>query len=534
MDVGAKKSQSQDSSAQPETRGVEFALDEKQLDEKQATRPRSRENPLQHYSGSNTMILQARRSQPEVLVAYDDAKLAALWEKVRSGGNEACSPPPGSLTASGEMPPSMRRVIDGTCEFKCTGNDERVREKEIHRLLASDEDDVAVEIITGGGCTHKFSLPPTATVLVLKQCVECVAGFKSVLVKLYVHDDSREDALENGETLGSLRRGKGLAVLITLVVHAPNAEVVAGLAVEADLVLGDGTKGDSDGLMNEPYGVAFMPAHLDWFVTTEYGSTRVKISNIRTGALICKFGERGSSGERQFYSPWGVAVTSSSFVIVVDWGNHRMKVLRLVVAADGSNAHLEFVRHIGNGRGSGEGQLRYPSGVAVLPVEGEGQETVLVADCNNHRVSQFKLDGTFICIFAGTGTQGSGDGEFDIPRGITVLGSSGEVAVADYNNHRVQIFDREGNYTRQFGSEGQEADGHLRYPGAIASDVHGNLLVLDNTSRLQVFSAEGKHLCTRSDLGVRENSPKGIAWSDVGELAIANGSRNKLVLWQNE
>jgi hypothetical protein len=70
----------------------------------------------------------------------------------------------------------------------------------------------------------------------------------------------------------------------------------------------------------------------------------------------------------------------------------------------------------------------------------------------NYRVSQFKLDGTFIRIFAGTGTRGSGDGEFIDPRGLTVLGSSGdEVAVDDCNNHRVQIFDREGNYTRQFG-----------------------------------------------------------------------------------
>jgi hypothetical protein len=42
-----------------------------------------------------------------------------------------------------------------------------------------------------------------------------------------------------------------------------------------------------------------------------------------------------------------------------------------------------------------------------------------------------------------------------------VLGSSGEVAVADCMNHRVQIFDSEGNYKRQFGTEGKEADGQL-------------------------------------------------------------------------
>jgi DNA-binding beta-propeller fold protein YncE len=146
-------------------------------------------------------------------------------------------------------------------------------------------------------------------------------------------------------------------------------------------------------------------------------------------------------------------------------------------------------------------------------------------------VSQFKLDGTFIRIFAGTSIPGSGDGKFSSPKGITVLGSSGEVAVADTYNHRVQIFDREGNYKRRllFTKNGQ-----FFYPAALASDVHNNLLVLDRTNRLQVFSAEGAHLCTRNDLGLHDSAAKGIAWSGAGELAIANGKGNQALLWRNE
>jgi hypothetical protein len=121
---------------------------------------------------------------------------------------------------------------------------------------AADEEEVQVEVVTGGGATHKFTLPPTATVLMLKQQVERDTGFKSTEVQLYVH----EEALEIGKTLESLRQGKGLAVLITLMVHTPNAqEVMAGLT-SADVVLGDGTEGN---------GVAFVPAHSDWVVTTE-------------------------------------------------------------------------------------------------------------------------------------------------------------------------------------------------------------------------------------------------------------------------
>jgi hypothetical protein len=53
----------------------------------------------------------------------------------------------------------------------------------------------------------------------------------------------------------------------------------------------------------------------------------------------------------------------------------------------------------------------------------------------------------------------------------------------------------------------------------LASDAHGNLLVVDEANRLQVFNHEGKHLCTRSDLGLRAStdSTKGIAWSTGGD-----------------
>jgi hypothetical protein len=391
----------------------------------------------------------------------------------------------------------------------------------------ADEDNVRTEVTTGDGKTHKFTLPPTSTVLVLKQHMAHDAGFKPQQNRMFVNDDSREEELEEEERLGSLRRGKELAVPITMVVEEADAEeVVPRLAAEADLLLGDGTSGDGDAQLDEPRGVAFAPAHLDWVVATEFGGHRIKISNIHTDALVCKFGkggscEGGSMAHMESPSPpTAPTPPPSSFVIVVDWANHRMKVLRLVVAADGSSAHLEFVRHIGNGFGSGEGQLNRPKGVALLPGEGGGQETVLVTE-DNHRVSHFKLDGTFIRIFAGTGTVGSGDGEFS-RLGITVLGSSGEVAVADQYNHRVQIFDHEGNYKRQFGSKGYEADSQFFYPSALASDVHGNLLVLDYYNRLQVFSPEGKHLCTHNDLGIKGNAFKGIAWSDVGELRVGS------------
>jgi DNA-binding beta-propeller fold protein YncE len=103
------------------------------------------------------------------------------------------------------------------------------------------------------------------------------------------------------------------------------------------------------------------------------------------------------------------------------------------------------------------------------------------------------------------------------------------VAVADRSNHRVQIFDSEGKYKRQFGTEGKE-DGQFNFLSILASDAHGNLLVTDRTNRLQVFDPEGKHLCTRSDLGLH-GGLTGIAWSTGGEIAVANGGAHTALVW---
>jgi hypothetical protein len=66
-------------------------------------------------------------------------------------------------------------------------------------------------------------------------------------------------------------------------------------------------------------------------------------------------------------------------------------------------------------------------------------------------------------------------------------GLLGEVAVADCENHRVQVFNSEGNYKQQCGIEGKEEDSQFDLPTSLASDAHDNLLVVDCTNRLPVF-----------------------------------------------
>jgi hypothetical protein len=393
---------------------------------------------------------------------------------------------------------------------------------------------VQVEVITGEGATSLLELPAMSTVLTAKTHMECKLGIRQR--DMHMFDAKREEELQDVETLRSLLVGEGTKLEISLlVVRADAQQVVQELATEAGLVLGDGTAGSGDDQLNDPMGVAFIAAYPDWLVTTEDGGHRIKISNSRTGALLCKLGEEGQ-GQGQFLNPGAVVATSdSSFVLVAEYAQQRVQMLRLTVEADRSSAALEFIRFIGStgeGREDGSdsaGQLRSPFGMALLLGQ-DGCETLLVTEEENHRVSQFSLDGTFIRIFAGSGVPGSGDGEFNGPDGITVLGAS-EVGVADYHNDRVQIFDNSGFYLRQFGSSGGEADGQFDGPTSLASDAHGNILVTDKTRRLQVFSPEGRHLCTRNDIGLNDVGITTVAWSSGGGLAIANGRKHTVLVW---
>jgi DNA-binding beta-propeller fold protein YncE len=59
-----------------------------------------------------------------------------------------------------------------------------------------------------------------------------------------------------------------------------------------------------------------------------------------------------------------------------------------------------------------------------------------VTDSENHRVQIFSKDGTFITKW---GSEGSGDGQFSKPESITV-DSLGYIYVADTDNNNVQLF----------------------------------------------------------------------------------------------
>ena len=67
----------------------------------------------------------------------------------------------------------------------------------------------------------------------------------------------------------------------------------------------------------------------------------------------------------------------------------------------------------------------------------------------------------------------------------------GRIYVADYKNHRVQIFDEHGTFIAKFGKQGQ-AGGELYYPWGIGITSKGNIVVGEvNNNRISIFDHKG-------------------------------------------
>ncbi|MDE0577572.1 MAG: NHL repeat-containing protein, partial [Opitutales bacterium] len=90
------------------------------------------------------------------------------------------------------------------------------------------------------------------------------------------------------------------------------------------------------------------------------------------------------------------------------------------------------------------------------------------------------------------GSPNSGNGEFNYALGIAISPTTGELFIADLNNHRVQVLDRNGTFKRKFGSNGS-APGQFNSPKDLAFLSDGTLVVGDN-SYLHYYHQDGTFL----------------------------------------
>ncbi|OPH50000.1 hypothetical protein BC351_36505 [Paenibacillus ferrarius] len=273
------------------------------------------------------------------------------------------------------------------------------------------------------------------------------------------------------------------------------------------------SSGELGGFIN-PGGVAVDNSGNVYVADTN--NNRIQKLTASTGVWSQWGGQHGSD-VGQFANPRGVAVDSSGNVYVADTNNHRIQKL---------SVDTGVWSQWGSQYGSGLGQFAYPNGVAV-----DKSGNVYVADTYNNRIQKLSVDtGLWSQWGSETFKTGSDLGQFAYPRGVAV-DSSGNVYVADTDNHRIQKLTA--TTWSQWGGQNGDGDelGEFSSPTGVAVDSSGNVYVADrDNNRIQKLTA-----ATWSQLGGENGSelgqfayPTGVAVDSGGNVYVSDFNNNRI------
>ena len=223
-----------------------------------------------------------------------------------------------------------------------------------------------------------------------------------------------------------------------------------------------------------------------------------------------------------FTEPWDVAVASDGTIHVADTWNHSVQKLDAEGVAGASwgafgQYGLEDV--------AGQGVFYGPRGIAI---DREGY--VYVADTGNKRIQVFDPDGRFVRQWGGGGVQ---EGYLDEPVGIA-FGPDNNVYVADTWNRRIQVFDESGTFLRQWPIEGWDT-GFPEEKPYLTVDTRGHVYATDpGHYRVLVFDSQGNYQLSFGQYGSDERSfelPSGIAVADDGAIYVTDAKNGRVLVF---
>ena len=182
-------------------------------------------------------------------------------------------------------------------------------------------------------------------------------------------------------------------------------------------------------------------------------------------------------------NPWGVVITKNEEIVVAENGAHCITIL---------NKEGKKVKSFGT-RGIKEGQFTYPHGVAI-----SHDGYILVTD--NHRLQKLTFEGD--CVKSvGSSKTGNGPLQLNVPIGMTVHPTTGQIFIADNDNHRIQVLDKDLAYSHSFGKRGSSPE-QFNDPWDVTFHNEGYLYVADSDNHcIKKFTSTEQYISTFSSCG---------------------------------
>ncbi len=170
----------------------------------------------------------------------------------------------------------------------------------------------------------------------------------------------------------------------------------------------------------------------------------------KTGAVLANF------GKGVMITPHGIAVDKDGNVWIADFSGNKAQTRGHQVHKFSPKGEKLMSLGIAGKPGNADGQFNQPNDVVVGPDgsiyvsdghDGQGMTTNAaiaegLARGATARISKFSADGKFVKSWGKLGVR---HGEFRTPHAL-MFDSRGRLWVADRGNHRLEIFDQDGNY----------------------------------------------------------------------------------------
>jgi surface protein len=171
--------------------------------------------------------------------------------------------------------------------------------------------------------------------------------------------------------------------------------------------------------------------------------------------------------------------------------------------------------------GTGDGQM----GGTPYGINLDASGNIYVADTDNHRIQKFDSSGTYLSKF---GSFGGSNTKFYYPQDITI-NSTGQILVVDYYNGAIKRFTSAGAYVSKFG---QGFSFPLECPWAFGIDMSDNIYVAVKEGHfIQKYSSDGVYSSQFGSFGAGNgqfNNPSDIALDASGNIYVVDSLNHRI------